>query len=89
MVSVEVEVGNVGDESWIFTGFDLSLVDTDGFLYAVDFFYAEEMIELGEIAPGDSIRGWVPFVVPDGTEGESIKLYSETMDGPLYAGLSE
>jgi hypothetical protein len=89
LVSVEIEIGNIGDEAWIFTTFEVSLVDADGFLYAVDYFLGPDSIESGELEPGASFRGWVSFVVPDGAGLESIKLYSVLMDGPLYAGLSE
>jgi hypothetical protein len=89
LVSVEIEVGNTGDEARVFTSFEISLVDSDGFLYAIDYLIGPETIESGELEPGGSFRGWVSFVVPDGSEPESIKFYSVLMDEPLYAGLAE
>jgi hypothetical protein len=89
LISVEIEFGNNGEEAWLFAAYDINLVDSNGFLYAVDFFNGAELIESGEVEPGGSVRGWVSFVIPDGAKLESIKYYSIWMNEPLWAGLGE
>ena len=87
LAAVEIEVKNVSDEKKTFSTFEIYLVDSNGRLYAIDYFNGPDVIESGDLEPGAKVRGWVTFLVPDGAMLESIKFVTFDMDAPLYAGL--
>jgi hypothetical protein len=86
LVGVEFDLRNISGERRNFYNYGFKLVDSNGFLYKIEL-NAKYLPESGMISRGESLRGWVTFLIPDGTVMESIKYFSEEMNEPLWAGL--
>jgi hypothetical protein len=83
-----VNTGNKQDLN-VFDPSELALVDTDGFLYAPEFFGRTGSIEGGDFPLGAVYEGWVSFTIPDGIRLESVKYINSRVYGRVYAGLAE
>lgn len=95
LVAVEIEVANQSDSSLILN--NISLVDPEGFLYAIEFNAhdaANTFAAQYTINPGGMLQGWVAFAVPSGGQADHVRLICESLANPmeyivLRAGLTE
>jgi hypothetical protein len=86
LVGVEFDLRNISGEQRNFYNYGFKLVDSNGFLYEIEL-NAKYLPESGVISRGESLRGWVTFLIPDRTLLESLKYFSPEMNEPLWAGL--
>jgi hypothetical protein len=63
-VAVEVIVRNISGETFSSNPLNATLVDTSGFLYGAEAGIGEGDLELLDVNPGEQVRGWVGFVMP-------------------------
>lgn len=70
IVAVEFQLKNTDDEpEAISTLLQFKLKDASNAQYDITFYGPEPRFPDGELAPGDTARGWVPFEVPEGASG--------------------
>jgi hypothetical protein len=89
LVAVELKVANIGKSVIHYDEFNINLVDTNGFVYAIEFFGREGRIPSGDIKPDSSLQGWVSFTIPSDARLESIKWVPNIFGDSLWAGLSK
>jgi hypothetical protein len=89
LAAVRIAAANTGNKQDlnIFDLSDLALVDSDGYVYAPEFFGREGNIEGGDFPLGAMYEGWVSFTIPDGIRLESVKYINSRVYGRVYAGL--
>ena len=73
LVAVQFIVGNVSGETMSSNVLYATLVDSDGFAYGADSGIVEDSIELLDVGPGEKVRGWAGFIVPEGSIPASLK----------------
>jgi hypothetical protein len=90
LIAVEIVVGNESGELITVNPLNATLVDTDGYVYAAETGGRDGQIELVDLNPGERVKGWVAFVVPEDSKPESIiYMVSGFPLIELQAGLSE
>ncbi len=67
-VAVEVTIENRSDETLRYAPDDFQVTDSAGRAYPAVEGGVDPAITLGELAPGDAIRGWISFEVPEDVE---------------------
>ena len=73
-LAVEVILGNVSGDTHRVNPLNGTLVDQDGFSYYPELAAREGgYIDGIDLAPGEKVRGWIPFEVPVGTVASYIK----------------
>jgi len=65
LVAVEFIVGNLAGEVFSSNVLYATLVDTRGFMYGADSNLVEGSIELLDVLPGERVRGWAGFIIPE------------------------
>jgi hypothetical protein len=88
-VAVEIKIANIGASAITYEDFHIGLVDTNGFVYMVEFFGREGNIPPGNIQPDSSLQGWVSFTIPAYSRLESAKWIPSYSEDSLWAGLSK
>jgi hypothetical protein len=73
LVAVEVIVGNVSGETFSSNPLNATLLDSDGFSYLPELGAGQDQLQLIEVQPGERVRGWIPFVIPNESSPASIK----------------
>jgi hypothetical protein len=73
LIAVEVVVGNVSGEMVTTNPLDATLIDADGFVYRPELAGRDGQLELMDLNPGEKVKGWVAFVVPESATPASIK----------------
>ncbi len=88
LVGVEVIISNVSGNEAETNPLYATLVDADGFNYRPDLgSLGKGQIEMVTLKPGDKVRGWIGFKIPDAAKPASIK-YDVSFSGPaLQAAL--
>jgi hypothetical protein len=91
LAAVQIAVVNTGhpEKMNIFDILDLSLVDSNGFLYAPALFGRTDQMDGGDFPLNKEYKGWVSFIVPNGVQLASVKYYNSREYGLVYAGLAE
>ncbi|MDP9369918.1 MAG: DUF4352 domain-containing protein [Chloroflexota bacterium] len=69
-VAVEVTIENRSNETLRYTPDDFQVTDSAGRAYPAVEGGADPAITGGELAPGDAIRGWISFEVPEDADPE-------------------
>jgi hypothetical protein len=73
LVGVEIVVGNVSAEQFSANSLGAMLVDADGFVYRTELGGRDGELELVDLNPGEKVRGWVAFAIPESATTASIK----------------
>jgi len=92
MIGVEIVVGCTTCESISVNPLSASLVDNEGFTYQVELGGLEnfEQIATVDIGPGEKVKGWVGFAIPEANTPAYLKWEVNLFTGPtLQVGLSE
>ena len=72
-VAVEVTYENETNDSISYNVYDWLLSDSDGYTYDQAWGSKEPDLSSGDLNPGEKVRGWVTFEVPDTSDQYSIK----------------
>lgn len=73
LVAVDFAVGNMAGEMFSSNELNAILIDSNGYLYSAANTMVEDSIELLEVAPQQSVRGWASFWLPDNAVPRSFK----------------
>jgi hypothetical protein len=73
LVAVEIIVGNARDDEHSVNPLNATLVDAEGFAYAVELGGRDGQIKTVSLGTGEKARGWVSFVVPEDAVPASLK----------------
>lgn len=73
LVAVQIVVGNVSGEMVTVNSLNTVLFDTDGFAYTSELAGRDGELELVDLNPGEQVRGWVAFELPEDASPASIK----------------
>jgi hypothetical protein len=73
LVAVEITVSNAGAEAVSVNPLYTSLVDADGFVYEAELAARDGQIDTLDLAPGERVRGWVAFTIPEGAQPAGIR----------------
>lgn len=89
LVAVQITVGNVSGKVFSSNVLSAYLIDDNGFVYSAELGGRDEQLELVELGPGERVRGWVSFSIPEESIPTALKFQ---MSGypllELYTGLS-
>ncbi len=89
LVAVEIVVGNVSGAAVTVNSLFAYLVDTEGYVYPGRLFGRDGQIETLQIGPGDKLKGWVSFELPDGATPEGVRYLFDLFSGlSIVAGLA-
>ena len=92
MIAVQIIVGCTTCESASVNPLNASLVDNEGFTYEVELggLADLEQIATTDIGPGEKVKGWVGFAIPEGNSPAYLKWQAELFTGPtLQVGLTQ
>ncbi|MCI0396597.1 MAG: DUF4352 domain-containing protein [Chloroflexi bacterium] len=81
LVGVEIIVGNVSGEVVTINPLNATLVDAEGVAYPTELAAREGQLILIDLGPGERVRGWVAFKIPDGSVPESIQYQITAVPG--------
>jgi len=87
LVAVEVIVSNAGSETVSVNPLYTSLVDVDGFVYEAELAARDGQIDTLDLAPGERVRGWVAFTIPENAQPAGIRYAPLLSDNILQVGL--
>lgn len=88
LVSLEIILSNLSGETLSANPLNATLVDGEGFVYDVELAGVDRQMNALSLSPGEQVRGWVGFQIPDGSVAASIKYSSNLFsDDMLQAGL--
>lgn len=73
LVAVEVIIGNVSGERVTVNALSSTLVDSDGFAHQAELAGRDGQIDLVDIKPGERVKGWVAFEIPEGVTPNIFK----------------
>lgn len=73
LVAVEIVVGNVSGERITVNVLNATLLDVDGFTYVPELAGRDNQLILVDLEPGERVKGWAAFEVPEGTVPASVK----------------
>lgn len=73
LIAVEFAVGNVSAETFSSNVLNAVLTDSDGLLYGAENGGVDNQMELLDVNPGEVVRGWVGFVIPDNATAAKLK----------------
>lgn len=65
LVAVEVIIGNVSGERVTVNALNSTLIDSDGFAHQAELAGRDGQIDLVDIKPGERVKGWVAFEIPE------------------------
>lgn len=88
LVAVEFVVGNVSGETFSSNVLYTTLVDAGGFLYGAESSLVEGSLELLDVNPGERVRGWAGFVIPQDATPASLKYEFHGSGEVLQVGLT-
>jgi hypothetical protein len=91
LVSVEITIGNVSGDQLSVNPMGAYLVDSNGFVYALDLGGVDNQIATMDLNQGEKVKGWAAFVIPQAAQPSSIK-YVVDMFSPnqvLQSGLTK
>jgi hypothetical protein len=91
LVSIEITVGNVSGDQLSVNPMGAYLVDSNGFVYALELGGVDNELATQDLNHGEKVKGWVAFAIPQDAKPYSIKyaidLYSA--DQVLQSGLTK
>lgn len=87
LVAVEIIVSNAGAEAVSVNPLYTSLVDADGFVYEAELAGRDGQIDTMELAPGERVRGWVAFTIPEGAQPAGIRWNTLLSDNILQVSV--
>lgn len=73
LVAVEVIVGNVSGQRITVNALNARLLDTEGFVYLPELAGHDDQITLLDLEPGQRVRGWIAFTIPEEASAELIR----------------
>jgi hypothetical protein len=73
LVAIEIVVGNISGEQISVNPLNATLLDNEGFSYKATLGGRDEQIELVDLNPGEKVKGWIAFEIPNQTVPASIK----------------
>jgi hypothetical protein len=74
LIAVDVIIANVsGDKPAGTNPLSATLVDTEGFVYDPELGGVDGQLDMVDLNPGERIRGWIAFEVPEETVAASIR----------------
>lgn len=90
LVAVELAVGNVSGDPLSVNPLYASLVDAEGYVYEVDVLGLDSSILPAiDALPGERVRGWVAFTIPDAAVPASVKYQADLFgEEVLQVGLA-
>jgi len=90
LVAIEIALGNISGDTLSVNPLFTVLVDTNGYVYKPELAVGDEQLAPLDINPGEKIRGWVTFMIPEDASPYIIK-YQLTMFSYQYlsSGLSK
>lgn len=78
LVAIEIIVGNVSGEPLHVNPLDATLVDSEGFTYEVELGGRDgQLMCCPDLSPGEKVKGWVAFEIPEGATPATIKFEVE------------
>jgi len=73
LVAVEIIVSNISGDSLSVNPLNAVLLDTEGFTYQVELAGVDDQLATTNINPGEKVRGWVAFKIPEAAVPAKIK----------------
>lgn len=92
LIAVQFVVGNVSVESASVNPLNSKVVDTEGFSYEAELaaLADHDQIATATIGPGEKVRGWVAYELPEGASPAYLKYEFGVFTGPtLQVGLTK
>lgn len=89
LVAVEIIVSNAGAETVSVNPLYTSLVDADGFLYEAELAARDGQIDALDLAPGERVRGWVAFTIPESAQPAGIRYATPLSDNILQVSVQQ
>lgn len=89
LVAVEISIGVApGSDPISVNPLNASLVDSEGFTYQTELGGVDDQLQTTELFPGEKLKGWVAFSIPDGVSPSGIKYSIQAFGGEtLKVGL--
>jgi hypothetical protein len=88
LVAVEIVVGVTDGEPITSNALYATLMDADGFAYALELVGRDGQLDTVDLARGEKVRGWVAFEIPEGAVPASVKYETGMFGGvTLQVGL--
>lgn len=88
LVAVEVVIGNVSGEAITINPLNATLLDTEGFTYQAELAGRDDQLILVDLEPGERVKGWIAFEIPESSEADIIKYAVESFSSlVLQSGL--
>ncbi len=73
LVAVEITVGNVSGDQLSVNPLGSYLVDSNGFVYALELMGVDNQLATADLNQGEKVKGWVAFAIPQDAHLSSIK----------------
>jgi hypothetical protein len=83
LVAVEIIVCNVSGELLGVNPLSATLLDSGGFVYQPELGGTDDQIATLDLNPGEQVRGWISFKIPENSTASSLK-YLPEMFGNYY-----
>jgi len=84
LVAVEIVVGNISGAHFGVNPLNVTVFDREGYSYPPELGAREGQIATIVIDPGERVRGWVAFKIPDGSVPVALKMSKEIFGEPFF-----
>lgn len=90
LIAVETTIGNVSGDPITVNVLNTYLVDSNGYVYAAEMTGMDDEITLMELNPGEKVKGFVAFTIPETATPATIKYQLDALNyNFLESGLSQ
>ena len=90
LMAVEVVLGNVNAEKHSANPLNFYLVDSQGYVYVPELGGRDDQMAVVDLNPGEKVKGWVSFTLPDGAIPAYIKYQTDFLNGNyLLTGVTQ
>jgi hypothetical protein len=78
LIAVEVVISNVSGDMLGVNIMNATLLDNEGFVYQNDLGSVDNQVGTVDLNPGEQVRGWISFKIPEASTAASLKYSPET-----------
>jgi hypothetical protein len=90
LVAIEIIIGNVSGDVLSVNPLNSYLIDNNGFVYSTELGGRDGQIDTVDLNPGEKVKGWVAFTIPEDASPAAIKYQVEMMSNKyLISGLGK
>jgi hypothetical protein len=83
LIAVEVDISNISGDMLSVNPLYATLLDSEGFVYQPELLGVDDQLSTYDLNPGEQVRGWIAFKVPEKAIAGSIK-YSTALFGNSF-----